>query len=225
MGKRPDRRAMVALILLLCAGVALVDGVLRPGYAVKSAVKLLLFGVLPWLWLRRRGIAVGGLFRMERAALRRTLALAAGVFALILGAYFALRGAADFSAITDALTSNAGVSRESFPLVALYIPLVNALLEEFFFRGFAFLLLRQLCSARFAAGFSAVVFALYHVSILQGWFSPALYALAMAGLAVGGLLFEWLDSRSGALLPSYLVHMAANLAINTVGLILFGYLG
>lgn len=225
MGKRHDRRAMVGLTLLLCAGVALVDGVLRPGYAVKSAVKLLLFGLLPWLWLRRRGIAVGGLFRMERAALRRTLALAAGVFVLILGAYFALRGVADFSGIPDALTGNAGVSRGSFPLVALYIPLVNALLEEFFFRGFAFLLLRQVSSPRFAAGFSAVVFALYHVSILQGWFSPALYALAMAGLAAGGLLFEWLDSRGDALLPSYLVHMAANLAINTVGLILFGYLG
>lgn len=223
--QRTDRRAMPALILLCCAGVALVDGVLRPGYAAKSAAKLLLFGVIPWLWLRRRGVSVGGLFRMERAALRRTLALAAGVFALILGGYFALRGVADFSAITVALTDNAGVSRESFPLVALYIPLVNALLEEFFFRGFAFLLLRRVTSPRFAAAFSAVVFALYHVSILQGWFAPALYALAMAGLAAGGLLFEWLDSRSDALLPSYLVHMAANLAINTVGLILFGYLG
>lgn len=222
---RADRRAMTALILLCCAGVALVDGVLRPGYAAKSAAKLLLFGVIPWLWLRRRGIAAGELFRMERAALRRTISLAAGVFALILGGYFALRGVADFSAITGTLTDNAGVSRESFPLVALYIPLVNALLEEFFFRGFAFLLLRRVTSPRFAAVFSAVVFALYHVSILQGWFSPALYALAMAGLAAGGLLFEWLDSRSDALLPSYLVHMAANLAINTVGLILFGYLG
>lgn len=223
--QRTERRAMPVLILLCCAGVLLTDGVLRPGYGAKSTVKLLLFGVIPWLWLRRRGVSVGALFRMERAALRRTLALAAGVFVLILGGYFALRGVADFSAITVALTVNAGVSRESFPLVALYIPLVNALLEEFFFRGFGFLLLRRVTSPRFAAVFSAVVFALYHVSILQGWFSPALYALAMAGLAAGGLLFEWLDSRSDALLPSYLVHMAANLAINTVGLILFGYLG
>ena len=100
-----------------------------------------------------------------------------------------------------------------------------ALLEEFFFRGFAFLTLRRFFSAKFAYLYSAVVFAVYHVSILQGWFSPALYALAMAGLAAGGLLFDWLDSRTGSLLPSYFVHMSANLAINTVGLILFGFIG
>ena len=70
-----------------------------------------------------------------------------------------------------------------------------------------------------------MVFALYHVSILQGWFSPALYALAMTGLVVGGLLFNWLGSHSKSLLPSYFVHMSANLAINTVGLILFGFIG
>lgn len=224
MTKRSDGRAAAALILFCCAGVSLIDGVLRPGYAAKSAAKVLLFGVVPLLFLRRRGADAGGLFRMERGALRRALALAAAVFTLILGGYFALRGAADFSGIPAALAANAGVTRERFPVVALYIALINSLLEEFFFRGFAFLCLRRVLSPRPAAAFSATVFALYHVSILQGWFSPALYALAMFGLALGGLLFQWLD-RGGSLLPSYLVHMAANLAINTVGLILFGYFG
>lgn len=218
-------RSMILLILLCCAGVALVDGVIRPGYAAKSAVKLILFGLVPALYGRRAGIALGGLFRMERKALRQTVLLAFGLFALILGGYFLLRGVLDLSAVTTALTENAGVSRDIFPIVALYIPLVNALLEEFFFRGFAFLALSRFTSPGFACFFSAVVFALYHVSILQGWFSPLLYALAMAGLAAGGLLFNWLDSRVQSLLPSYLVHMAANLAINTIGLILFGLIG
>ncbi|MGM9663131.1 MAG: CPBP family intramembrane glutamic endopeptidase [Oscillospiraceae bacterium] len=223
--KRRQAAAMVLLILLCCALVALVDGVLRPGYAVKSAVKLALFGLLPLLYARRAGFPLGTLFRLEKGELRRALLPALGVFVLILGAYFALRGAADFSGITASLTENAGVSRESFPLVALYIALVNSLLEEFFFRGFAFLLLGRVLSPALACGFSAAVFALYHVSILQGWFSPVLYALAMLGLAAGGLLFSWLDYRPRSLLPSYLVHMAANLAINCVGLILFGLAG
>ena len=223
--KTKTLRPMLVLILLCCAGVAVVDGIIKPGYAIKSAVKLLLFGLVPLLYAKHAGIPLQNLFQMKQQELRRVVLLALGVFLLILGGYFALRNVADFSGITESLTTNAGVSREVFPIVALYIPLVNALLEEFFFRGFAFLTLSRFTSPKFAYGFSAVVFALYHVSILQGWFSPVLYALAMLGLTVGGLLFNWLDSFSRSLLPSYFVHMAANLAINTVGLILFGFIG
>ena len=223
--KTNSSRGMIVLVLLCCALVALIDGVIKPGYAVKSAAKLILFGFVPVLYGRHAGMPLGDLFRMEKRALRQIILFAAGLFILILGGYFLLKDWLDLSSITSALTENAGVSREIFPIVALYIPLVNAALEEFFFRGFAFLTLRRCTSARFAWLFSALVFALYHVSILQGWFSPLLYGLAMAGLAVGGLLFNFLDSPSCSILPSYLVHMAANLAINTIGLILFGLIG
>ena len=220
-----SKHTLLLLILLCTAVVSIIDGIIMPGYVVKSAAKLVLFGLVPVLYARWAGIPLRGLLQMEKRDLRRVLLLAAAIFSLILGGYFVLRGFVDFSGITESLTTNAGVSREIFPFVAVYIPLVNALLEEFFFRGFAFLTLRRFVSAKFAYGFSAVVFALYHVSILQGWFSPAIYALAMTGLAVGGLLFDWVDSRAESLLPSYLVHMSANLAINTVGLILFGLIG
>ena len=40
-------------------------------------------------------------------------------------------------------------------------------------------------------------------------------------LAAAGLLFNWLD-REGSLWSAWLVHMGANLAINTIGLRLFG---
>ena len=217
---------LLPLLILLCtAAVSMVDGIIMPGYAVKSAAKIVLFGLVPALYAGTTGISLRGLFQMERRELHRVVLLGIAVYTLILGGYFVLRNVADFSGITESLTTNAGVSREVFPIVAVYIPLVNALLEEFFFRGFAFLTLRHFFPLKFVYLFSAAVFALYHVSILQGWFSPALYALAMAGLAVGGLLFDWLDSRTGSLLPSYFVHMSANLAINTVGLILFGFIG
>ena len=41
--------AICALVLLGCAAMTLVDGVLRPPYAVKSAVKLALFLLAPLL--------------------------------------------------------------------------------------------------------------------------------------------------------------------------------
>lgn len=220
-----NKHSSVLLILLCTAAVSVVDGIIMPGYALKSVAKITLFGLVPILYAKRAGIPLRGLFQMNKRELRRSAYLGIAVFILILGGYFTLRNIADFSGITESLTTNAGVSRELFPIVALYIPLVNALLEEFFFRGFSFLILCHFFPAKFVYLFSAAIFALYHVSILQGWFSPALYALAMTGLAVGGLLFHWVDNRSKSILPSYFIHMAANLAINTIGLILFGFIG
>lgn len=217
--------AICALVLLGCAAMALVDGVLRPPYAVKSAVKLALFLLAPLLY----GYAAGkdgyrALFRIQRRALLRVLALGFGVFALILGAYFALRSVFDFSAVTALLGKNAGVTAENFLWVSLYISFVNSLLEEFFFRGFAFLVLRRYAGERFACVFSALSFALYHTAMMLGWFPPLLFLLALAGLTAGGVLFNLLDARAGTIFPSWAVHIFANLAINTVGFILFKFL-
>ena len=98
---------------------------------------------------------------------------------------------------------------------------VNSLLEEFFFRGFAFLVLRRYADERFACLLSALSFALYHTAMMLGWFPPLLFLLALAGLTAGGVLFNLLDARAGTIFPSWAVHIFANLAINTVGFILF----
>ncbi len=48
--KRKNALAVCALVLLGCAAMTVVDGVLRPTYAVKSAVKLTLFLLAPLLY-------------------------------------------------------------------------------------------------------------------------------------------------------------------------------
>ena len=165
--------AVCALVLLGCAAMTVVDGVLRPPYAVKSAVKLTLFLLAPLLYEYTAGRdGHRALFRIQRRALLRALALGLGVFALILSAYFALRGIFDFSAVTALLDKNAGVTAENFLWVSLYVSFVNSLLEEFFFRGCAFLVLRRYAGERFACLFSALSFALYHTAMMLGWFSP-----------------------------------------------------
>ena len=148
---------------------------------------------------------------------------ALGVLVFLLGGYVLLSPWLDLSAIPENLAAKEGITRETFPLAAAYITLCNSLLEEFFFRGFAFLTLRRAGFKRLAYGFSALAFALYHVSITDGWGSPALIVLMVAGLTAAGLLFNWLD-REGSVLPSWLVHMGANLGTNGVGFILFGIL-
>ena len=58
--------------------------------------------------------------------------------------------------------------------------------------------------------------------MLVGMFHPAVLALLMFGLIVGGLIFNALNDKLGNIYPSWFVHMAANFAINTIGVILFG---
>ena len=128
-----------------------------------------------------------------------------------------MRNFFDFSGIAGALLENAGVDGSNFLYVSLYISLVNSLLEELYFRGFLFLNLKKEVGSRFAYLFSAGAFALYHVAMMIGWFEPMLWLLVMAGLFAGGMIFNWLNEKLGSIYPSWLVHMFANFAINTVG--------
>ena len=207
--------------VLCCGAMALVDGVWKPGYALKSAVKIALFLLIPFLLSRLEPeIGFGTLFRFQRKGFGIALILGAGIYGVILGGYFLLSNFVDFSGIAGKLSQNAGVDRSNFLFVSLYISFVNSLLEEFFFRGFLFLNLKNLSSRRFAYGFSALAFSLYHTAMMLGWFHPALFVLVLAGLAVGGGLFNYLNEKLGSIYVSWLVHMFANFAINTVGFLL-----
>ncbi len=211
----------ILLTLLCCGAMALVDGVLRPGYGIKSAVKLTLFLGAPFLLaVTDKTLRFRQLFRLNRRTLPAAVGLGLLIYGGILGAYFGLRPFFDFSGIADKLSANAGVNRGNFLWVSLYISFVNSLLEEFFFRGFVFQNLKNTVSRGFAYGFSSICFAAYHVAMMLGWFSPVLFLLAMAGLAAGGCIFNWLNEKTGSVYCSWLIHMFANFAINTVGFLL-----
>ena len=207
---------IILSVVLLCLAMAFLEAVIQPGYAAKSAIKLLLFAAAVCTigdvrrWFRREGLGMG-------------LLLGGGIFAVILLVFFLFRPFLDLDAIAAGLMGKEGISRENFLWVALYISIVNSLLEELLFRGLGWLQLRKHTSEGFAMIFSAAAFAAYHVAILDGWFTWWVYGLCMLGLFLGGLIFNLLDRR-GSLLPSWLAHSGANLAINTVGLIMFGLL-
>lgn len=224
-----DAKKRTALILFLvtagCLTMAWTEGVLRPVYPVKSALKIAVFLGCTGLYALTSGDrSPFHTFRPpKRKALIPAALLALGVLIFLLGGYLLLSPWLDLSAIPENLAAKEGITPETFPLAALYITFCNSLLEEYFFRGFAFLTLYQLGYKRLACVFSALAFALYHVSITSNWGAPLLIVLMVAGLTAAGLLFNWLD-REGSLLPSWLVHVGANLGTNAVGMILFGIL-
>ena len=217
------KEAWITVTALLGASIFMVlfEQFLQPDYWVKSGVKVLLFGFTGAALLLRFGPQQAKKLFSTRA-LGTAVLLGVGVFAVILAAYFLLRQLIDLDTIATNILGK-GISRDNFLLVAAYICIVNSFLEEFFFRGIGCCLLQELMSKKAAWILSAAAFSLYHVGIMSGWFSIGLFALALLGLFVGGLLFNWLN-RHGSLYPSWLVHCAANLAINSIGLIMFDIL-
>ena len=230
--KKQQKLIICAAIVVCCLLMALVDGYLRPPYAVKAAGKVVLFLGVPLLYSRLvlcqdgpGGMVTDGILsvlRPDKKALILGLALGAGTMLVILGGYALLSPWLDLSAIPAAMAANGGITADNFLWVGSYIALCNSLLEEIFFRGFAFLMLKKVSSRRFAYVASAAGFSLYHAAIVDGWVSPLLFGLMLTALFVCGLFFNWLDERRERIWVAWLMHACANVAINAIGMVLLG---
>ena len=216
----------IIVSVLICSVImSLVDGVISPPYACKSALKIILFLLIPlcyFLLWKDELSSLKKLFVPNKKDLKLALLLGLGVYAVVMAGYLLLGKFIDFSGIAASLTGGIGVNADNFVYVAIYISFVNSLLEEFFFRGFAFITLKKESGRIFAYIFSSALFALYHLGMTSGWFNPLIYILALLGLFVGGCIFNFLNEKCENIYPSWLVHMCANFAINTVGFIIFG---
>ncbi len=221
-----DKKAVLWAIIVVvtaCLLMALVELILSPTYMIKSIYKIVLFLLLPFgyvLCFKRSDFKK--LFIPDKRSLIIALAMGAAVYILILGAYFTLGRFFDFSQVTSTLEERLGVMRGNFVFVAIYISLINSFLEEFFFRGFSFLILKKSFGRKLSYIFSAGAFSLYHVAIITGWFTPLLFILLIIALFIAGIIFNWFCEKSNTIYPSWLIHMCANFAINTIGFMLFG---
>ena len=221
MTEKKSTGLILSVSLLCCAAMALVDGLWMPGYGIKSAIKIALFLLFPFFCsLIDRNVEYRSLFRANKKGLLIAFALGLGLFGVILGGYFLLSPYFDFSNIASSLTASTGVDGSNFIFVALYISFVNSLLEEFFFRGFVFTNLKRCANRTAAYLFSSLLFSLYHTAMMIGWFSLPLFLLVLVGLAVGGVIFNFLNEKYNTVFVSWIVHMFTNFAINTIGFIL-----
>lgn len=210
------------LVIIACTVMGIVDAVIQPGYAVKSFIKIIMFMLIPLIYgFFNKEVHVKKLFQPDKKGIMIALVSGIGVYAVVLGAYLAFKDVFDFSALTKSLNETTGVNKSNFLWVALYISFVNSLLEEFFFRGFSFILLKKIVSTRFAYVFSSLTFALYHIAMMIGWFGVPVIVISLIGLFAGGMIFNKFDEKSETIFLSWLIHMFANFATNTIGFILF----
>ena len=210
------------LVIIVCIVMGIVDAVIQPGYAIKSAIKIIMFLLIPIVYgLFLKEFNIKNLMKPDKKGLCIALCLGFVIYGVVLGAYWIFKDVFDFSALTGSLNETTGVNKSNFIWVAIYISFVNSLLEEFFFRGFSFITLKKLTSRRFAYVFSSMVFALYHIAIMIGWFGLPVILISLVGLFIGGMIFNRFDEKSENIYLSWLIHMFANFATNTIGFILF----
>ena len=222
MNIKVQRNIIIVITAVACAVMLTVDAVIQPGYVVKSVIKIALFLLLPFaLFFYCRDFSLKKLFKPDKKGFLTAVLMGVGVYAVILSAFLIFRKVFDFSALTDSLTSTTGVNADNFIFAAIYISFANSLLEEFFFRGFSFLTLKSVSSRGFAYIFSSAFFAIYHIAMMIGWFSLPVILLALLGLFAGGVIFNFFNEKYNNIYLSWLIHMFANFATNTIGFILF----
>lgn len=215
--------SLIYIMILSIIAMALVEAYIKPGYFIKSIVKIFVFLVVPIIYsVKKKDLPLVLFFKIKtRKEFIKSLMLALAIYMGIMTAYFILRSFIDLDNIQNILSDSLNISKTNFIYVALYISFINSLLEEFFFRGFIFLNLNGTMARWKAYVISAFGFSIYHVAILSNWFNPLLFIVALIGLFVGGVIFNWLDEKTQNIYNSWLVHMFANFAINTVGLMMY----
>ena len=203
--------------IIACLIMFVVETYIKPGFVIKSLVKLVVFtsAVLAYVRTSSKGEVI---FKMiDRSKIKYLVILGFVVYYLLLGGYSVFKDFIDLEKIKQSLLEKEGVGRHNFIYVTLYISIINSFLEEMFFRGFIFKGLKDLGDAKLAYIFSSILFALYHIAIMGTWFSPWMLILLILGLVATGIFFDYMTERFGSFLAPWFVHAMANLAINTVG--------
>lgn len=222
---RKHNGIQLLIIAVGCFLVYFMDAQHHFSYGERSGIKVLLFFVLPVIYaLIVPRFDLFSIFRRTKGddSLKKSLVLGLMVYGSLLAVYILIKDFIDLEVIERTMASNMMITKDNFIVVALYISFFNSLLEEFFFRGFAFLKLKKRTGRITAYGVSSFAFAIYHFSIIDGWVNPLLTFLGLLGLFLSGMFFNFLNERNDNIYNSYMVHMFANFAINTIGLHMFG---
>lgn len=222
-----DKKTALNIMVIMTISILvmfIVEYYIAPGYIIKSILKVSMFLILPLIYIRFDGnVNLLDYFKIySRKQFIISIVLGVSTFILIIGGYFILTTYIDLSEIRKLLYKSEDINKNNFFYVAVYIAFLNSLLEEFFFRGFLFLSLNKTTTRPVAYLVSAFAFAVYHIGIMSDWFNVAMFLLALIALFEAGLIFNYLNEKNKNIYSSWLVHMFANFALNTIGLMIFG---
>jgi uncharacterized protein len=197
--------------------------ILDLNYEIKAPIRLFLFLSTPLLynfaWLHLSWHDFLKKMTPNRSQIRRLLLTlligAAGIAAVNLLILPVCRFLGLMEYISR-IVANTQKTSGFIKFVLFYVPLVNALGEEMFFRCGLYLEMADLGHERFATVFSAALFSLYHLSIVKSWFDPPLLAAMLSGLFIAGLFLNHIARRDRHILGVWLIHGLVNFLILSV---------
>lgn len=225
--KKTEVYAIVFLSLFSCAVLFAVEQILETSYFVKTGAKILLFLILPLGFIKfvmkQPVFQFLNVRTIDWKNLRLGFILGLVSMGTVIAAFFLFRPFIQTEAILHDLQTRLKITSEMFTFIALYITFGNSLLEEFYFRGFLFLNFYRWKNKIFAYLYSSMLFSVYHVAIFALWFNIWLIVLALFGLFVVGLLFNWLNTKSDNFLNSWVLHILADMGVMVIGFYLFGF--
>jgi hypothetical protein len=186
------------------------------GNAAYAIGKAVLYGT-PAAWRllveRKRPSFRGCSARAAAAGLAVGLVMAGGILAIghLAGDRLVdagrLRAAAEAAGITTPLR---------FVLLATWLSLVNSLLEEYAFRWFMTERLEAILP-RGAVLASAGIFTAHHVLVLLAYAPPPAVAIGSLAVFAAGLAWTELYRRTRSIVPGWISHLLADVAIFAIG--------
>ena len=215
-------KALIVMILLPLAAIGLQVALGLHG-AANSLYKLC-FLIPPIIYCRMHGIRVVRDILKPRNW-RRSLWLAAGLglaaIAIFWSAYALFSDRLlDKVMIRESIGRQFIVNSRTVLFVAPFTIFLNSLLEEFFYRGFAFgLLVRHKRCLGYAL--PAAVFTTQHVLFFWHWLAWIPFCLATVGLLVLALVLEWLYERADSIVAPWAVHICGDVAMMGIAVTLF----
>ena len=103
---------------------------------------------------------------------------------------------------------------------ALFLSLIHALLEEYYWRAFVFAEMIRLVSTRPAIVASSIGFAAHHIVVLAVYFPDHFLSVVIPlslAVAAGGVIWAWMYRRYASIYPGWLSHAFVDAGIMTVG--------
>ncbi len=171
--------------------------------------------ILPMIWERspKKALKTPFLVQDRRSTIIWSVGGAIAASLAISLAYLLLKSQLDAEQIRAGVNEFYPVTIPMYLAVSVMISFVNPLMEEFYWRGFLYRKFRD-----YGGGiWVGLLFAIHHFVIFRSWFEPIPLAIALVGLAIVGVGFNWLYNKTNNLWPCLATHCAADITIMAIG--------
>ncbi|MEE1043135.1 MAG: CPBP family intramembrane glutamate endopeptidase, partial [Clostridia bacterium] len=92
-----SRICIMALVAIACVVMGIVDGIIQPGYGVKSAIKIVMFLLIPLIHgMIDKKSSIKNILKPDKKGFLVAVTLGIGVYVVVLGGYFLFKNIFDF---------------------------------------------------------------------------------------------------------------------------------